>query len=586
MFRPLGKKQLLLAGLLLAGLGATLWYSAHYAELSAVTELRDTADNRLLLYESTFHSALNRYQYLPYILATNQEILQLLERGGDPLRINGYLEAVNAEAGPASIYIMNPQGVTVASSNWRTPQSYVGHDFSFRPYFRDAMKGSRGIFYGLGVNTKLPGFFFSCPISQDNRLIGAAVVKVELKRLQKEWREGGETVFVTDQNGVIVLATREEWVYRSLTPHGQEALARIQSQEQYRGVSLSVLPALPTQRAGMTELAMGPERFLMGSRPLDHLGWHIHYLAPAHFVDEQIRGVSIIAVAAFALLVLLGLLARANHQRKVSRQKAIEAKRIHQINQQLEAEIAERRRKEQELRETHDELIHAGQMAALGQMAASVAHELNQPLAAIRMFSANCRVMLQRGQTGPVLDNLGTIHDLTGRLAAVASQLKSFSRKSPSQKERMDLRRSMDNALALLRHQAETMGCQIQMTQPDDPLMVRGIPMHMDQVFVNLLQNSLDAMREAPAKVVRILLRQSLGHAEAVIQDSGPGLAPEAQERLFSPFFTTKEPGHGLGLGLSIIHGIIRDMNGEIRGENLEGGGACFTVRLPLFKDA
>jgi two-component system C4-dicarboxylate transport sensor histidine kinase DctB len=581
MFKRWGKKQTALAlATLLAGVAA-VWYGALYAEEVVVAKLGHIAQERLLLYESTLHAALNRHRYLPYILSLNPEILALLERGGDPTKINDYLEAVNKEAGPAALYVMNARGITVATSNWQTPQSYMGHDFSFRPYFREAIKGNRGIFYGIGVNTKEPGFFLSCPIRHEGRVIGAAVVKVELNRLQKEWREGGETVLVSDQNQVIVLASREEWVYSSLIPRDPATLASIQAQEQYRGVSLSVAPTRRGQRAGTTELSIGQERFLLGSRPLEGLGWDINFLEPVAKVEEQTRAVAGIGVTALLLLALLVFLARERHLRRVTRLKAVEAKRIHQINQQLEAEVEQRRRKEQELQDTQNELIHAGQMAALGQMAASVAHELNQPLAAIRMFSANSKVMLRRGQNEGVLDNLETIHELTGRLAAVASQLKNFARKSAGREEEVDLRQPLANALVLLGHQALSMGCIIDKALPPEPLMVLGNAMHLEQVFVNLLQNSLDAIGDCPRREIKISLRHSGDWSEAVLTDSGPGLSPEAKDRLFSPFFTTKEPGRGLGLGLSIIHGIIRSMNGEISGENLAQGGACFTVRLP-----
>jgi two-component system C4-dicarboxylate transport sensor histidine kinase DctB len=580
MVKPIGKKQVLLGALILFLGGAAVCYAAYYTQRTAVAESQATALERLLLYESTLRSALNQYRYLPYILAIDPKVQNLVEKGGDPAKVNAYLEAVNAEAGSAALYVIDSRGVTLASSNWNSPHSYIGQDYHFRPYFREAMAGREGVFYGVGLTTKVPGYFMSYPIRENGQIIGAAAIKVELHSLQKDWREGGETVFVTDQHGIIILATREEWRYQALDDIDDEQLAGIQSDQRYQGARLARFSAVRGQRAGMTELAVGNERFLMESRALAGLDWRIHFLEPAHKVDEQTLTVAAVGVATLVLLGLLGLLGRENHLRKVSRQRAREAQRIHLINQQLEAEVHERRRKERELRETQDELIHAGQMAALGQMAASVAHELNQPLSAIRMFSANCKVMLQRGQQEAVLDNLQTIHDLTGRLAAVASQLKSFSRKSARQREKVDLRQSLRNALGLLAHQAEIIGCRIDRREPDEPLLVQANPMHLDQVFVNLLQNSLDAVRESPTKVVSVELRRVDGHAEAVIADSGPGLSPEAKERLFSPFFTTKEPGQGLGLGLSIIHGIIRDMQGEINGENLEGGGACFTVRL------
>ena len=349
MFQFWDKKQLAFTLVALLAGAVAVWYSTLYAQRVAVAELSGLAQDRLLLYESTLDAALNRDRYLPFILAQNPEIKALLRQGGDPGDINRYLEAVNAEAGSASLYIMNARGITVATSNWRTPQSYMGHDFSFRPYFHEAMRGGRGVFYGIGVNTNLPGFFFSCPIGQDGHLIGVAVVKVELQRLQKEWREGGETVFVTDQNGVIVLASREEWVYSSLVPRDAQALAAIQAQEQYRGVELSVAPARQGQRGAMTELSMGQERFLMGSRPLEGLGWDIHFLEPAHKVEEQGRAVAGIEVVVLLLLALLFFLVRDRQLRRQSRRKALEAQRMHQINQQLAAEVEQRRRKEQQL---------------------------------------------------------------------------------------------------------------------------------------------------------------------------------------------------------------------------------------------
>ncbi len=587
MFKRFDKKQVVFtATVLLAGL-AVVWYSTLYAERVAVAELRQTAQDRLLLYESTLHAAIQQYRYLPYILSINPDVQALIQQGGEALPLNEYLEAVNSAAGCAALYIINRNGITVASSNWRTPTSYMGHDYHFRPYFRAAMEGREGIFYGVGLTTKVPGYFQSYPIRRNGEIIGAAVVKVEVSQLQKQWREGGETVFVTDNFGIITLATREDWIYRALAAHDEDTLAQIQSEQQpYWGVRLTMMSSARSKMAGMNVLLVGQESFLMGSRVLEGLaGWEMHFLVPTHKVDEQTRVVAGVGAASVVLLLLLGLLFREKNLRKVSRQKATEAKRIHEINQQLEAEVLQRRRKEQELRETQKELIHAGQMAALGQMAASVAHELNQPLVAIRMFSANCKVMLQRGRYEGVHENLETIHDLTGRLAALASQLKSFARKSPGRKERVDLRQSLRNALALMSPHAQSQGTRLEISEPGQALVVRGDPMHLDQIFVNLLQNSLDAVQDAEHRLVRIELERGQGFAEVTVCDNGPGLSPDAEERLFSPFFTTKEPGQGLGLGLSIIHGIIRNMNGDIAGYNRQEGGACFKVRLPLDND-
>ncbi len=570
--------------LLLSGVGM-IWYSVHLAEINALAKLEATARDRLLLYEGTLRSAFDRYRYLPYILAINPRIQHLLQEGGQPFEINAYLEAINEKAGSSALYLLNERGVTVASSNWKTSYSYVGKDYSFRPYYKDAIAGREGLFYGIGQTTGIPGYFISYPVSVGEEIIGAAVVKVELDLLQRNWRQAGETVFVTDQNGVIILGTRDIWKYRVLTALGHPSPSAIRGQQQYQGAELTILPAKTQERSGMTQLIIGHESFLHCSQPLPDLGWEIHHLSKAEALDEQVFTVAATGVAIMLGLLLLGLLARVNHLRKISRIRAIEAKQVQLINQRLESEVRERRRKERELRETQKELIHAGQMAALGQMAASVAHEINQPLAAIRMYSANCKILLERGQAESARENLGIIHDLTGRLATLAQQLKSFSRKSAGRLDKVDLRQSLRNALALLTHQAETMGCLLETSETEHPLMVKGNHTHLDQVFVNLLQNSLDAVRDSPDKKVQVDLFRQENRAVVVISDSGCGLSPLAQEKLFSPFFTTKEPGHGLGLGLSIIHGIIKELGGDIEGRNLPGGGACFTVSLELLKD-
>jgi two-component system C4-dicarboxylate transport sensor histidine kinase DctB len=575
-------RHLLLLAAILAVAAAAVWYAGDYAKREVVNELKARAQERLLLYESTLRAALDKFRYLPYVLATNAEIQRLVEHGGQADSINIYLEMLNTAAGSAALFIMDGQGDTLASSNWNSGQSFVGHNYSFRPYFKDAMAGGEGGFFAIGVTTGKPGYFMAHPIRKGKEMLGVAVVKVDLSPLQKDWQEGGETVLVTDANGVIFLSSRKAWKYRTLEPLSLKILEFIRAGRQYGGHALTPLPLTATTNAGMRQLDIEGERFLTSSRALRGLGWNMYYLEPVQPVNERFRSVIAIAGVSVLMIILLALLLRERNLRIRVRRQAEEAMRIREVNRQLEIEVEERRRAEQDLRETQEELIQAGKMAALGQMAATVAHELNQPIAAIRMCSASFKLKLERGRYEDIGSNINKISELTERIAAVAGQLKAFARKSPGRREGVDLRQSLHNALGLLQYQIKVDGCRLEMDIPPEPVMVSGDAVQLDQVFVNLLQNSLDAMRDRNSKLIQVKIGMDGAWGEVVLSDSGPGIKEEALGRLFDPFFTTKESGEGLGLGLSITMGIIRELGGDISCRNQPNGGAQFTLRLPL----
>ncbi|WP_244560964.1 ATP-binding protein [Azospirillum oryzae] len=252
-------------------------------------------------------------------------------------------------------------------------------------------------------------------------------------------------------------------------------------------------------------------------------------------------------------------------------------------NDRLERAIAEHRRTERDLREAQAELVQAGKLAALGQLAAGVGHELNQPLAAIRSYAHNGRKLIELGRTEEAGGNLGKIADLTTRMANITNHLKRFARRPDSRLGAVELAPVIQGALSLFgdRLRGEAVEITVELPDAGAPLRVRAEEVRLEQVLVNLLSNALDAVAGAPVR--RILIRAEAGEADSVrieVRDSGSGIAAGLAGQIFDPFFTTKPMGTGLGLGLSISYNIVRDFGGVLSVAESGPGGTAFALTL------
>ena len=238
------------------------------------------------------------------------------------------------------------------------------------------------------------------------------------------------------------------------------------------------------------------------------------------------------------------------------------------------------------LRETQDELIQAGKLAVLGQMAAGVTHELNQPLTALRTLSDNASTLLTMGQEREAQDNLRMISDLCERMGAIVQQLKGFSRKSAPRLVAVALDDAVRQALKLLESEGRRLDVHVSFVVTQPGLTVMADSVRLEQVAVNLLRNAMDAAVAAPGPrriEVRVeALAEPDGPVVALkVRDWGDGIAPEAFAHLFEPFYTTQAVGSGLGLGLAISSAIAQTLGGRLRAVNAPGGGAEFTLTLP-----
>ena len=581
LFQHINLVWWLLAGLLTAFV--IVWQMTTWTYREALNELVKTGSERLDLYEATLDEALSRYAYLPFVLAQNVDIQIMLKSMFNVDLVNQYLEKLNAEAGSEALYVMGPIGDTLASSNWQEPVSYVGRNYGFRPYFTDAKEGKKGRFFAIGATTGIPGFFLSHPVEQNGQFLGATIVKIDLARLQDDWRRGGETVLVSDSNGVLFLSSRDDWRYQTLAPLSEAQRAMILAGRQYGDKPLNPIALSIEDQIydGQVLVQYESESYLMISRPLKGMDWKIHHLSSLSNVRGQAQAVALTGVVCTLLLLSLALYLRERRQKQQSRRQAREAEVMQKVNKRLKAEITERTRTENALRETQAELIQAGKLAALGHMAAGIVHELNQPIAAIKTQAASGRLLLDRGQPESVKETLDAVSRMTEHMGSITKQLKSFSHKGPMKKESVVLQESLDGALAITRPLLDESSVELQISVPEKPLEIMAVSGRMKQVFINLVRNAIDAMESSHVKLLSISISKNDKEVMIKVCDTGSGISEQAQAELFTPFFTTKEVGEGLGLGLSISYRIISDLQGTIRVYN-QDLGACFDIRLPI----
>lgn len=585
----------------LLGLGAVFvavslvlaWWLSDMVHRAAMEEVEARGRQRLGLYLSSFRNHLEKYEYLPALLAQDGDVQALLrgDEGGLAADVNRRLERLNAAAHTSVLYVMDLDGTTLAASNWTEPTSFVGQNYSFRPYFRDALERGRGRYFAIGVTTGQPAFFFAEAIYGPEGATGAVVVRLDIEPLQQEWEEAGETVMLADEFGVAFLTSRADWRFTLLQPLDETAKRVLAETKKYSGLELRPL-SLAQSGAWRDKplLLVDGQRHLQQEQPLRSYGWRMIYLADIAPAEASGRVAAAAALAVCALLALTFLFVRQYRQRQQAREAVAAA--LRQARDELEARVAartkdlqqqvrERERAERVLREAQDELVQAGKLAALGQMSAAIAHEMNQPLTAINTFAAASKVHIERGDLVSVSANLGMIEDLTRRMAAISRHLKTFARKSAADRSKpVSLQQVVRRSLMLLESRFRLEDIDVFVDVPE-AATVAADDIRLEQVIINLLRNACDAMADRDIRRLRIeAAAQDPGWA-LCIADTGIGISSEHMPHLFDPFFTTKQIGDGLGLGLAISHGIVRDFGGSLTAENAADGGAVFRLWLP-----
>ncbi len=508
--------------------------------------------------EQATAAADSRGQALESVLATQRAVAAILSDDGlvkDALRLGSTsaqqgvsrkLDQLRAETGSNVIYLLNTSGTAIAASNWDEPVSFVGTSYSFRRYFTDAMAKGTALEFALGTVSKRPGLYLSHVVSDGAAAVGVVVVKMEFDALEASWARSPDQTRVTDSTGIVLLSSASDERFKPMP--------RLQD------------------RLNMTRPVPGvPDWTLTLSTSI----------APARQAGVLAAG------AALGFEIILGALIWRAGRAKRRAQNAVATERRYTADLQravedrtrdLTAEMAERRAAEARLARMQADLVQANKLATLGQVTAGLAHEVNQPLATIRLLAENA-LALQNTAPNEVTENLGKIVRMSERIGQITTHLRGFARKATGQVGSISVKEAIDASVMLTASRRRVEGARLVIEGASPDLLVRAEAVRLEQVLVNLIQNAQEALAGRPDPEIRITVSADATHVTISIADNGPGLRPDIAAQLFTPFATSKPDG--LGLGLVIAQDIVRDLGNELTADPpLPDQGATFRIRL------
>ena len=565
---------LIVAFLVLVSVVATgVW---RYGYVQALNQTSRQAEADLALASDRLTGQLQRYRELAVLTADRPAFLYAIQSGSDA-RTRAVLLEIADKTAALDVMLVDGQGRVVSAA-----RGTDGVDLSHTPYVQRAMQGALGRAHGVRQPFDERVYYYAAPIVDEaSEVTGVIVVAVNIAAIEWDWVGGNPAVFFTDVSGGVFISNRSDLVFWN-RPVGQAGLIPPSGQA----------PQFESYILGgheVWDLGWGPylpENALHLTRDLPVVG-----LVGEVLVDVQpARRFAVLQAAAVAALFLAFgafLFVATERRRTLSQANAMLEVRVaertaalEQSNTQLRREATEREEAQAALAQAQVDLEQASKLSALGQMSAGISHELNQPLMAIRSFAENGLQFMERDKPEKATENLLRISDLARRMGRIIKNLRAFARQETESLIRIDVVAVLDSALELTQRRLQEDGVVLVFERPNAPIWVRAGEVRLAQVFVNLVNNAVDAMRVVTDKQLVIKIDPVEDNAVTLrFSDSGPGI--DLPEKVFDPFYSTKEVGEseGMGLGLSISYGIVQGFGGEIHGRNLDQG-AEFTVKL------
>nr|WP_087025441.1 ATP-binding protein [Thaumasiovibrio subtropicus] len=551
-----------------------------------ITQLSETLSNEL-----------ERFSQLPVLLASDPRLQRFLTAPFNPSSTNELLYKWQQTLEADVIYLIDHNGLTLAASNSREDTSFVGHNFQFRPYFQQAMSDERGQYFALGIQSNRRGYYFSAPIRRQGVALGVLVIKVDLSAVEELWRYQTSDYLIVDQNGVVFYSSKPEYLYHSLLTLDETTKQSIIDSRQYGRPGLlpltqaTHLDALQSPLLALRDNESGISRHISQSFPMPQIGWQIFGVSPVTNA-WQVVGQAIVIFMVFYLLICLAAASwfetystKQKLSRLNSRLEHLVRERTDKLqlsNQQLRETLRQYEHSQHALKQTERELIQAAKLAMLGELSASINHEINQPLAAIRTYAENAQRFLDKGNLNHVGNNLAQIVELNEMITEIIARLKVFARKQDGSHQGLcDVESALHSAISIVNARLLKAGIVVKLDATDTRDIVNIDAVQLEQIIINLLTNAAQALASHPSPRIGITPIRHQDWMEIQVWDNGDGV--ENPRQIFDPFYTSKPDG--LGLGLTISKRIIEDFGGAISVSQHTSGGACFHLRIPLSKE-
>jgi two-component system C4-dicarboxylate transport sensor histidine kinase DctB len=529
---------------------------------------RTRAELRLALYSGNLLSELRQNAIVPQLLARDPALINALDSGEFQQSTQRLISFVE-EIGAASLVLLDLDGRIVAA----TDRNRLGANLRNDSYFIDAIRSNATVFAVIPRESAGYSFTYARRIESGSTVLGVIAVEVDLRKFERAWAGISDAVIVVDSTGSIILSTEPKW--NGLLE--ADALA----EQPARNAIERAIQATADWSALPADAYLRGEAVMRLETRIPFRGWQMASYTTYASVRERVNGVLALEIMGFAILLALTFYfsSRKNALRSALFQR--ESAELRQLNVRLQREIAERERVQETLAVAEQTLAQSSKLAALGEMSAAVSHELNQPLAAMKTYLAGARLLLRRNRPDEALSSFGRIDDLIERMGAITRQLKSYARKGSESFTPVNMGDALASSLSMMEPQLRQRSVEINQVLPETPVSVMGDRMRIEQVLVNLLRNALDATKSVKDPQIDIILAAG-ETASLTVRDNGDGITD--LDALFEPFYTTKQPGDGVGLGLAISSGIVNDLGGRLMARNGRAGGAVFEMQLPILQ--
>ncbi len=556
----------------LLGLALLLWVAVFFEEL----RLSSSMQSQLQAKSDELDRQLSALSVLPRVLADHPDVKNaLMEPNTDKLTLaNEALHGAQLKSDSAFAFLMDTQGNTVASSNYLESVSFVWINYGFRPYFTGAMSNDEATFFAVGATTGIPGYFAANAVKDNGAIIGVVVVKSELAGLLDSWHQPPYHWLAVDELGVVILSTSDEFLYTPTVTLDEQTKKLIESDRRYIPSSDAKFVDEAPARLSYTANANN-EMYLVKRQTIGAEQWDLQLIMER----KRLWLNALLYVVAIAALFTVAALGYRNFR---AQKRLADFEKKHADELELEVEL-----RTAELRSVQEELISESNFAMLGRMSGAINHEINQPLASLRLNLASLRSLLDKPDAD--IDELRQIvvdsDRTTKRIGRVVTTLRSLAGQRRTDHMVLDANKIVHDVIETIKRERPVASHSLSVKLNKQSPSLQGNDVLLQQALLNLLYNAFDAVLEEQKPYVSIQILSSSQHIAFEIEDNGPGVKPELQDNLFKPFVSDKQR-NGLGLGLTLAELIAQDHDGQLDYTPRVPKGSIFTLKIPVTKSA